>query len=65
MHQALTMVKREIGPHAVIVRTRTFKKGGILGIGARNMVEVSARKSDNSQTSVPGAAAGPATCGGA
>ena len=51
MHQALSLVKREIGPDAVIVRTRTFKQGGILGLGARAMVEVTARQNDLSQPS--------------
>ncbi|KPK74622.1 MAG: hypothetical protein AMJ79_13570 [Phycisphaerae bacterium SM23_30] len=46
MHQALAQVKREIGPDAAIVRTRTFKRGGIFGFGARTMVEVTAGSSD-------------------
>ena len=44
MHEALAQVKRRIGPRAVIVRTRTFKNGGVLGIGARTVVEVTARE---------------------
>ncbi len=43
MPQALAMVKREFGPDAVIVRTRSYKKGGVLGIGARNIIEITAR----------------------
>ena len=42
MHQALAQVKREIGPDAAIVRTRTFKRGGVFGLGARTIVEVTA-----------------------
>jgi len=48
MHQALVKVKRQIGPHAVIVRTRTFKTGSIFGLGGRIVVEVTARPENNS-----------------
>ena len=43
MAQALTLVKKTFGANAVIVRTRSFKQGGWLGLGARNIVEVVAR----------------------
>lgn len=36
------MVKRELGPSAMILHTRTYKRGGILGIGARPVVEITA-----------------------
>ena len=42
MHQALAQVKREIGPDAAIVRTRTYKRGGVFGLGARTVLEVTA-----------------------
>ena len=42
MAGALAMVKRQLGPEAVILHTRTVKRGGILGIGARTCVEVTA-----------------------
>lgn len=42
MAEALTLVKRDLGPHAVILHTRKYKRGGILGLGAREVVEVTA-----------------------
>jgi len=50
MHQALAQIKREIGPDAAIVRTRTFKRGGVFGLGARTVVEVTARPSQKADT---------------
>lgn len=43
MAQALAQVKKTFGPDAVIVRTRSFKHGGLLGLGAHMVVEVVAR----------------------
>ncbi len=54
MAEALTQVKRELGRDAVIVRTRTFRKGGFLGFGGRPMWEITA--SENG--SLPSKAAG-------
>ena len=42
MKGALLKVRRELGPQAAILHTRTFRKGGFLGWGARQMVEVMA-----------------------
>ncbi len=42
MAQVLAQVKRELGPDAVILHTRSFKQGGIFGFGARQVVEVTA-----------------------
>lgn len=42
MAQALSEVKKDLGADAVILHTRTFKVGGVLGIGARSMVEITA-----------------------
>jgi len=42
MAAALAEVKREVGPDAVILRTRTLKAGGVMGLGARSMIEVTA-----------------------
>jgi len=50
MHQVLAQIKREIGPDAAIVRTRTFKRGGVFGLGARTIVEVTARPSQKADT---------------
>ncbi len=40
--EAYTKLKREMGDEAVILRTRTFKKGGILGLWGHKMVEITA-----------------------
>ena len=43
MTEALTQVKRELGRDAVIVQSRTFRKGGLLGlIGGRAVWEITA-----------------------
>lgn len=42
MSDALAQVKRHVGPGAVILHTRSYKKGGILGLGGRRVVEVTA-----------------------
>lgn len=40
MRQALTSVKSDFGPQAVILLSKPIKKGGFLGIGGKNWVEV-------------------------
>jgi flagellar biosynthesis protein FlhF len=42
MAEALAAVKRDLGPSAVILSTRSFKRGGILGVGRRTVIEVTA-----------------------
>ncbi len=42
MSDALARVKRELGRDAVILHTRTLRRGGVLGLGARNYVEITA-----------------------
>jgi flagellar biosynthesis protein FlhF len=42
MPAALAMVKRKLGPAAVILHTRTYRRGGVLGFGAKQIVEVTA-----------------------
>lgn len=42
MAQALALVKRELGSDAVVLHTRSYKRGGMLGIGAKTVVEVTA-----------------------
>lgn len=42
MTDALAEVKKDLGSDAVILHTRTFKTTGVLGFGARNMVEITA-----------------------
>ncbi len=56
----LAKVKQELGSSAVILHTRSFKKGGVMGLGARNIVEITAGINVNVQsrkkTSQPAAA---------
>ena len=47
MAEALEQVKRRFGNDAVILHTRTFRAGGILGLGGRSMVEVTASRPTN------------------
>ncbi len=42
MAAALVEVKRDLGDEAVILHTRTYKVGGVLGVGSRDMVEITA-----------------------
>lgn len=45
--EALGQIKRDLGPSAVILHTRTYKRGGILGFGGRTAVEVTASSNVN------------------
>jgi flagellar biosynthesis protein FlhF len=49
MAEALAAVKRELGADAVILRTRSFRRGGFLGIGRRTVFEVTATASAEAQ----------------
>ncbi len=40
MAEALAMAKREFGPDALILRTRSVRAGGVAGFGGRQVVEV-------------------------
>ena len=42
MAEALAQVRRELGKEAVILNTRTFKRGGLFGIGGKRVVEITA-----------------------
>ncbi len=42
MAGALARVKRELGPDAVILHTRTMYRGGFLGLGRKMIVEITA-----------------------
>jgi len=42
MTDALAKVKRDLGREAVILHTRTLRRGGVLGIGARSVIEITA-----------------------
>jgi len=64
MADALGLVKKDLGKDAVILHTRSVKVGGVLGFGAKTLVEITA-----SDESVPMArqrrAVGQAAGGGA
>ncbi len=42
MAEALSEVKKDLGKDAVILHARTFKVGGVMGVGSRTMVEITA-----------------------
>lgn len=42
MSDALAKVKNDLGKGAMILHTRTIRRGGILGLGARTLVEITA-----------------------
>lgn len=42
MAQALALVRRDLGAGAVVLHTRQYRSGGIMGFGAKLMVEVTA-----------------------
>lgn len=56
MSDALLRVKEDLGRHAVILNTRTLRRGGVFGICARRMVEITATDA----RSMPAAALAPA-----
>jgi len=45
--EALERVKRDLGRQAVILHTRTIKKGGVLGVGGKTLVEITASRDVN------------------
>src|SRR5436853_7938624 len=47
MAEALSRVKKELGRDAVILHTRTIRKGGWLGFGGRTVVEITASRDVN------------------
>jgi flagellar biosynthesis protein FlhF len=42
MAEALAKVKGDLGPNAVILNTRTIRHGGVLGMGGRQIIEITA-----------------------
>lgn len=54
MAEALAAVKRDLGADAVILNTRTFRRRGLLGLGGRAIVELTAAAKDEvGSTSTP------------
>ncbi|MBN1489089.1 MAG: hypothetical protein JXA69_04160, partial [Phycisphaerae bacterium] len=47
MAEALAKVKRALGRDAVILHTRTLKRGAVLGLGGRTVVEITATNDAN------------------
>ncbi len=56
MNDALAEVKRDLGSDAVILHTRNYKAGGLFGLGARTIVEITATTDDNPPTRRPATA---------
>lgn len=52
MAEALEKVKRDLGPDAVILNTRTLRRGGVLGVGARSIIEITASRDRNALPAV-------------
>ena len=46
MAEALAAAKRDLGSDAVILETRTFRRGGMLGVGRRTIFELTATSND-------------------
>jgi flagellar biosynthesis protein FlhF len=42
MSEALAEVRRQLGEDAVVLHTRSVKRGGLLGLGAKSLVEITA-----------------------
>ncbi|MEM7681094.1 MAG: hypothetical protein AAF288_03975 [Planctomycetota bacterium] len=53
MAEALAMVRQHLGVDARVLHTRTIRRGGVLGIGGREMVEVTAAIESLAQARAP------------
>lgn len=60
MADALAEVKKDLGKDAVILHARTFKAGGVMGVGARTIVEITASNDPRAPGPKPRAASVPA-----
>jgi flagellar biosynthesis protein FlhF len=45
IQEALQKVKKDLGPEAVILYTKTFRKGGVLGLFGKPVAEITAGSS--------------------
>jgi flagellar biosynthesis protein FlhF len=62
MKQALQLVKKEMGPRAVIVASRSVRKdGGLFGLLGRKVLEVTAAAEDGTEAELPAPSAPPGT----
>ena len=50
MKEAVAKMKAELGDDAVILHTKKYKEGGLLGLGSREMVEITAAIEDEKPT---------------
>ena len=48
MKDAMAAMKAELGDEAVILHSKKYKEGGLLGIGSREVVEITAAVEENS-----------------
>lgn len=53
LSEALDAVQQDLGPAAAILHTRTFKQGGFLGLGGRDVVEVIASEATADESATP------------
>ncbi len=60
MADALAAVKQDLGEDAVILNTRSFKRGGVMGLGRQNIVEVTATRAATGAGAVKSLAPRPA-----
>ncbi len=53
MAELLSRIRQDLGEQAIILHTRQFKRGGLLGIGARTIYEVTASDRRDAQIDQP------------
>ncbi len=58
MSEALAAAKRDLGVDAVILETRSFKRGGFLGLAKKTIFELTAAEADRAELSYANDAAG-------
>ncbi len=62
--EALSKIKQRLGPDAVILNTRTYSRGGVLGRGAERIVEITAARDAGALQAAPRAGGHARTSGG-
>ena len=56
LKECLQRVRDDMGPEAVILETRKFRKGGVMGVGAKDAVCIVAATGITVQNDLPGEA---------
>ncbi len=51
MAEALDVAKHDLGANAVVLETRSFKRGGLFGIGRKSVFELTATDADRAELS--------------